>query len=89
VVIAWRLIEDDMANRPGRTSLYFVAWLTPVLLMPLNMRAIPIAPLALLALFARTIADVAGPGGVSARLRPQRLLAPAKAWFGRWVPNAS
>jgi len=72
VVIAWRLIEDDMANRPGRTSLYFVAWLTPVLLMPLNMRAIPIAPLALLALFARTIADVAGPAGVSAGVRGER-----------------
>jgi len=79
VVIAWRLIEEDMANRPGRTTLYFVAWLTPVLLMPLNARGIPIAPVALLALFARTIADVAGPGGVAARLRPQRLPTPVKA----------
>jgi hypothetical protein len=88
VVVAWRLIEDNWANRLGRTTPYVFAWLTPVLLMPLNMRSIPIAPLALLALFACTIADVAGPGGVSARLRPQRLIAPAKALFVRWVPNA-
>ncbi len=89
VVIAWGLIEDDMPDRSGRTALYFLTWLTPIVMMPLNAKAIPIAPLALLALFARTISDVVGSGDVLASFQPPSLPARAKARLAKFTPNAA
>jgi len=70
VVIAWRVIEGDLSNRVGLNSLYGLAWITPVLLMPLSLRGIPIAPLVLFALFAWTIVDVMRSRYISARRWP-------------------
>jgi hypothetical protein len=70
VVIAWRLIEGDMSHRASLKILYYLAWITPVLLMPLSLRAIAIAPVVLFALFACTIAEVIRSQPVLARRWP-------------------
>jgi hypothetical protein len=60
-VVAWRLLDGGPQPGPSR-ALLFLAWLTPIVLMPLNMHHLPIAPFALLPLFVMTLAACAPPG---------------------------
>ncbi len=73
VVVAWRLIEADLSHQAGRNSLYCLAWITPILLMPLNLRGVPIAPPVLLGLFACAIADVARSQDTAGHLWPSQM----------------
>lgn len=59
VVIAWRLIEDPPARGSAQEAVLRIAWLTPIVLMPLNMAHIGLAPLALLAVFALAVGEIA------------------------------
>ncbi len=76
-VVAWRLLaraEEGPETTPR--PLLVLAWLTPILMMPLNILHVPIAPVALLPLFITAVAEVA-PAALRARLSGSGLRAGA------------
>jgi hypothetical protein len=58
------------------SAVYLLAWLIPTAMMYLNMIAVPVAPLVLLAMFVLAVREAAGEKGpVTMPLRPRPALA--------------
>ncbi len=72
VVLAWRILEGPAQATP-RDLLFRLAWLVPIVLMPLNFLGIGIAPVLLIAVFLIAVAEVASPAGRTAQVATARV----------------
>jgi hypothetical protein len=75
VVLTWRLIEDAPPVGSAKDLLFKLGWLAPIMLMPLNMLGIGIAPVLFLAIFLVSVSEAAG-GFSLKRFGASRVAAP-------------
>jgi Glycosyltransferase family 87 len=75
--LTWRLIETD-GDSEAKRLLFRVAWLMPILIMPLNALHVGLAPLVILAVFATAAAEAARPPRrEGARAAPDKFVQPS------------
>lgn len=60
LALSWRFLEPRAGETAGASLLLRVAWLLPILIMPLNMLGWGIAPAVLLAVFVLAVREAAG-----------------------------